>query len=152
MLIATAGGAHLGPRLVGRIGSRTTAVGGTLIAAAGTAPLTRLSHDGSVYAGLAPGVVNTSAGESQGVDRSPGRRLSRRSAYWALPCASGWVRVLFAHWRWIGWVAGLVLAVVLVKITVFTGPARFAVRLGRASKGGCWSGCGGTGRARPRRW
>jgi hypothetical protein len=32
------------------------------------------------------------AGESQGVDRSPGRRLSWRSAYWALPCASGRVR------------------------------------------------------------
>ncbi|MFE4758637.1 hypothetical protein ACFRIB_52340 [Streptomyces mirabilis] len=48
--------------------------------------------------------------------------------------------VLFAHWRWIGWVAGLVLAVVLVKITVFTGLARFAVRLGRASKGAAGQG------------
>ncbi|WP_177323934.1 hypothetical protein [Streptomyces mirabilis] len=43
--------------------------------------------------------------------------------------------VLFAHWRWTGWVAGLLLAVVLVKITFLTGPCRFAVRLGRASKG-----------------
>ncbi|MER7692573.1 DUF2218 domain-containing protein [Streptomyces sp. NPDC097610] len=43
--------------------------------------------------------------------------------------------VLFAHWRWTGWVASLVLAVVLVKITVRTGLGRFAVRLGRASIG-----------------
>ncbi|MET7899545.1 hypothetical protein [Streptomyces mirabilis] len=43
--------------------------------------------------------------------------------------------VLFAHRRWTGWVAGFVLAVVLVKITVLTGLARFVVRLGRASKG-----------------
>ncbi|MGW1761823.1 hypothetical protein [Streptomyces mirabilis] len=43
--------------------------------------------------------------------------------------------IVFAHWRWTGWVAGLVLAVVLVKITVLTGLGRFAVRLGRASKG-----------------
>lgn len=38
-------------------GSRTTAVGGMLIAAVGSAPLTGLSHDGSVYAGLLPGLV-----------------------------------------------------------------------------------------------
>lgn len=50
--------------------------------------------------------------------------------------------VLFVHWRWSGWVAGLVLAVVLVSITALTaltaltGLARFAVRLGSASKGG----------------
>lgn len=130
-------------------GSRTTAVGGMLIAAAGTT----VTHE---EAGLASGVVNTfhevgdsigvavlsavaamqradrrlsvqreqlklewrggqastgvpgspaggaasatagagsaPAGESQGVDRSPGRRLSWRSAYWPLPRASGWVR------------------------------------------------------------
>lgn len=60
--VATAVGAHLGSRLVGRIGSRTTAVAGMLIAAAGTAPLTRLSHDGSVYAGLLPGLAIASLG------------------------------------------------------------------------------------------
>ncbi|QIZ01435.2 MFS transporter [Streptomyces sp. S1D4-11] len=60
--VATAVGAHLGSRLVGRIDSRTTAVGGLLIAAAGTAPLTRLSHDGSVYAGLLPGLAVASLG------------------------------------------------------------------------------------------
>ncbi|MFD8757662.1 MFS transporter [Streptomyces mirabilis] len=60
--VATAVGAHLGSRLVGRIGSRTTAVAGMLIAAAGTAPLTRLSHDGSVYAGLLPGLAVASLG------------------------------------------------------------------------------------------
>ncbi|WP_179436680.1 hypothetical protein [Streptomyces sp. Ag82_O1-15] len=48
--------------------------------------------------------------------------------------------VLFAHWRWIGWVAGLVLAVVLVKTTARTGPACFAVRLRRASKGAAGQG------------
>ncbi|MDX3755255.1 MFS transporter [Streptomyces sp. AK02-04a] len=60
--VATAAGAHLGSRLVGRIGSRTTAVAGMVIAAAGTAPLTRLSHDGSVYAGLLPGLAVASLG------------------------------------------------------------------------------------------
>ncbi|MFJ1555050.1 MFS transporter [Streptomyces mirabilis] len=60
--VATGVGAHLGSRLVGRIGSRTTAVAGMLIAAAGTAPLTRLSHDGSVYAGLLPGLAVASLG------------------------------------------------------------------------------------------
>ncbi|MGW4136109.1 MFS transporter [Streptomyces mirabilis] len=60
--VATAVGAHLGSRLVGRIGSRTTAVAGMLIAAAGTAPLTRLSHEGSVYAGLLPGLAVASLG------------------------------------------------------------------------------------------
>lgn len=60
--VATAVGAHLGSRLVGRMGSRTTAVAGMVIAAAGTAPLTRLSHDGSVYAGLLPGLAVASLG------------------------------------------------------------------------------------------
>ncbi|MFF7595183.1 MFS transporter [Streptomyces mirabilis] len=60
--VATAVGAHLGSRLVGRIGSRTTAVAGMVVAAAGTAPLTRLSHDGSVYAGLLPGLAVASLG------------------------------------------------------------------------------------------
>lgn len=55
-------GAHLGSRLVGRIGSRTTAVGAMVIAAAGCVPLTRLSADSSVYAGLLPGLVVASFG------------------------------------------------------------------------------------------
>ncbi|RSO02168.1 MFS transporter [Streptomyces sp. WAC 05379] len=60
--VATGIGAHLGSRLVGRIGSRPTAVAGMAVAAAGTIPLTRLSESGSVYAGLLPGVVIASLG------------------------------------------------------------------------------------------
>ncbi|MCC9705549.1 DHA2 family efflux MFS transporter permease subunit [Streptomyces sp. MNU76] len=60
--VATGIGAHLGSRLVGRIGSRATAVGGMVIAAAGTVPLTRLSGTGSVYGGLLPGFVVASLG------------------------------------------------------------------------------------------
>ncbi|MGW4102222.1 MFS transporter, partial [Streptomyces sp. NPDC004976] len=60
--VATGVGAHLGSRLVGRIGSRPTAVGGMVIAAAGTIPLTQLSDAGSVYAGLLPGLVVASVG------------------------------------------------------------------------------------------
>ncbi|WP_274560752.1 MFS transporter [Streptomyces spiramyceticus] len=60
--VAVGIGAHLGSQLVGRIGSRTTAVGGMVIAAAGTVPLTRLSADSSVYAGLLPGFVVASLG------------------------------------------------------------------------------------------
>ncbi|MDQ0939324.1 MFS transporter [Streptomyces sp. V1I1] len=60
--VATGIGAHLGSRLVGRIGSRTTAVAGMVIATAGTVPLTQLSADGSVYAGLLPGFVVASFG------------------------------------------------------------------------------------------
>ncbi|MGP3632120.1 MFS transporter [Streptomyces sp. 24-1644] len=55
-------GAHLGSRIVGRLGSRTTAVGAMAIAAAGCVPLTWLSVDGSVYAGLLPGLVVASFG------------------------------------------------------------------------------------------
>ncbi|WAZ19142.1 MFS transporter [Streptomyces cinnabarinus] len=55
--VATGVGAHLGSRLVGRIGSRPTAVAGMAVAAAGTLPLTRLAETGSVYAGLLPGFV-----------------------------------------------------------------------------------------------
>ncbi|MEV0174971.1 MFS transporter [Streptomyces sp. NPDC050803] len=54
--VATALGAHLGSRLVGRLGSRPTAVGGLLLATAGCAPLTRLSETGNVYAVLLPGL------------------------------------------------------------------------------------------------
>ncbi|WP_327426253.1 MULTISPECIES: MFS transporter [unclassified Streptomyces] len=60
--VATALGAHLGSRLVGRIGSRPTAVGGMLVAAAGTVPLAWLSSDGSVYADLLPGLAVASLG------------------------------------------------------------------------------------------
>lgn len=60
--VATGIGAHLGSRLVGQIGSRTTAVGGLVIAAVGSIPLTRLTADSSVYAGLLPGFVVASLG------------------------------------------------------------------------------------------
>ncbi|NGO12235.1 DHA2 family efflux MFS transporter permease subunit [Streptomyces sp. HC44] len=60
--VATGIGAHLGSRFVGTIGSRTTAVAGMVIAAAGTVPLTRLSDSGSVYGGLLPGLVVASLG------------------------------------------------------------------------------------------
>ncbi|WP_151477427.1 MFS transporter [Streptomyces albicerus] len=60
--VATGIGAHLGSRLVGRIGSRPTAVGGMVIATAGTIPLTQLSDTGSVYAALLPGFVVASVG------------------------------------------------------------------------------------------
>ncbi|WP_327318671.1 MFS transporter [Streptomyces sp. NBC_01235] len=60
--VATGIGAHLGSRLVGRIGSRTTAVAGLAVAAAGTVPLAWLPADGSVYAGLLPGLVVATVG------------------------------------------------------------------------------------------
>ncbi|MFD8231646.1 MFS transporter [Streptomyces sp. NPDC059696] len=60
--VATGVGAHVGSRLVGHIGSRTTAVAGMVIAAAATVPLTRLSETGSVYGSLLPGLVIASAG------------------------------------------------------------------------------------------
>ncbi|QNE76346.1 MFS transporter [Streptomyces finlayi] len=60
--LAVGVGAHLGSRLVGRIGSRTTAVGGMVTAAAGCVPLTWLSADSSVYGGLLPGLVVASFG------------------------------------------------------------------------------------------
>ncbi|MGP4051964.1 MFS transporter [Streptomyces sp. 2A115] len=60
--VATGLGAHLASRLVGRVGSRAVAVGGMAIAAAGSVPLTQLSTDGSVYAGLLPGFVVASFG------------------------------------------------------------------------------------------
>ncbi|MEW2403313.1 MFS transporter [Streptomyces sp. NPDC046862] len=60
--VVTGVGAHLGSRLVGRIGSRATAVAGMAIAAAGTVPLTRLSDSGSVYGVLLPGFAVASLG------------------------------------------------------------------------------------------
>ncbi|PWI12827.1 MFS transporter [Streptomyces sp. Act143] len=55
--VATGVGAHLGSRLVGRVGSRAVAVTGMVIAAAGSVPLTRVSAAGSAYTGLLPGFV-----------------------------------------------------------------------------------------------
>ncbi|TPQ15670.1 MFS transporter [Streptomyces sporangiiformans] len=60
--VATGLGAHLASRLVGRMGSRAVAVGGMAVAAVGSAPLTGLSADGSVYAGLLPGFIVASFG------------------------------------------------------------------------------------------
>jgi EmrB/QacA subfamily drug resistance transporter len=60
--VAVAAGAHLGSRFVGTLGGRPTAAAGLAIAAAGTFPLTRLSADGSVYAGLMPGLAVASLG------------------------------------------------------------------------------------------
>ncbi|MFJ8645167.1 DHA2 family efflux MFS transporter permease subunit [Streptomyces sp. NPDC093546] len=60
--LATGLGAHLGSRLVGRLGSRPTAVAGLLVAAAGCVPLTWLGDRPSVYAGLLPGLVVASFG------------------------------------------------------------------------------------------
>jgi predicted MFS family arabinose efflux permease len=60
--VATGLGAHLGSRLVGRIGSRAVAVAGMAIAAAGSLPLIRLSAEGSVYTGLLPGFAVASVG------------------------------------------------------------------------------------------
>jgi predicted MFS family arabinose efflux permease len=52
--VSTGLGAHLASRLLGRVGSRTVAATGMAIAAAGSLPLTRLTADSSVYAGLLP--------------------------------------------------------------------------------------------------
>ncbi|MFF9866653.1 MFS transporter [Streptomyces sp. NPDC013953] len=60
--VATGLGAHLGSRLVGRLGSRPTATGGLLIAAAGCVPLTRLADEPGVYAVLLPGLAVASFG------------------------------------------------------------------------------------------
>lgn len=60
--VATGIGAHLGSRLVGRIGSRPTAAAGMAVAAGGSLPLTWLSADDNVYAGLLPGLVIASFG------------------------------------------------------------------------------------------
>ncbi|MEU5029233.1 MFS transporter [Streptomyces milbemycinicus] len=60
--VATGVGAHLGSQLVSRIGSRVTATAGMVVAAAGTLPLTWLAADGSVYAGLLPGLAIASLG------------------------------------------------------------------------------------------
>ncbi|MEU0069777.1 MFS transporter [Streptomyces sp. NPDC006332] len=60
--VSTGVGAHLGSRLVGRIGSRTTAVAGLAVAAAGTVPLAMLPADGGVYVRLLPGLVIATLG------------------------------------------------------------------------------------------
>lgn len=60
--VATGLGAHLGSRLVGRIGSRATAVAGLAVGAAGTVPLTALSSGAGVYTVLLPGLAVASFG------------------------------------------------------------------------------------------
>ncbi|MFJ3306967.1 DHA2 family efflux MFS transporter permease subunit [Streptomyces sp. NPDC086549] len=60
--VATGIGAHLGSRLVGRIGSRVTAVAALVVASGGMVPLAWLPSDGSVYARLLPGLVVASFG------------------------------------------------------------------------------------------
>ncbi|WP_458249364.1 DHA2 family efflux MFS transporter permease subunit [Streptomyces sp. MAI_2237] len=60
--VATGIGAHLGSRLVGRIGSRATAVAGLVVGAAGTVPLTALSSGAGVYTALLPGLAVASFG------------------------------------------------------------------------------------------
>ncbi|MFI7413600.1 DUF2218 domain-containing protein [Streptomyces sp. NPDC049627] len=42
--------------------------------------------------------------------------------------------LLFSQWRWTGWAAGILLAVVLVKIGLLTGLGRFAARRARTSR------------------
>ncbi|GAA2508437.1 MFS transporter [Streptomyces thermolineatus] len=59
---ATGIGAHLGSRLVGRIGGRATAAGGMAVAAAGTVPPAALPEGGSVYAVVLPGLVVAALG------------------------------------------------------------------------------------------
>ncbi|GAA2260357.1 MFS transporter [Streptomyces amakusaensis] len=60
--VAVGLGAHLGSRLVGRIGGRAVAAGALAVAAAGAVPLTLLSADSSVYTTLLPGLVVASFG------------------------------------------------------------------------------------------
>ncbi|GAA2361479.1 DHA2 family efflux MFS transporter permease subunit [Nonomuraea africana] len=50
-------GAHLGGRLIGRIGGRPVAVGAFLLTAAGAALMTRVSPEAGVYTTLLPGFV-----------------------------------------------------------------------------------------------
>ncbi|MFI1884940.1 MFS transporter [Streptomyces jumonjinensis] len=60
--VAVGLGAHLGSRLVGRVGSRPCAVGGLAVAAAGSVPLAILPEGASAYATLLPGLVVASFG------------------------------------------------------------------------------------------
>ncbi|MFJ9717489.1 MFS transporter [Streptomyces sp. NPDC101213] len=60
--VATGLGAHLGARLVGRVGGRAVAVAGMAVAGLGSVPLTRLSAESGVYAGLLPGFAVASFG------------------------------------------------------------------------------------------
>ncbi|MCX4584070.1 DUF2218 domain-containing protein [Streptomyces sp. NBC_01481] len=41
---------------------------------------------------------------------------------------------LLTDWRWTGWAAGVIVAVVLVKVIVLTGLGRLVIRRGKASK------------------
>ncbi|MEU9200782.1 MFS transporter [Streptomyces sp. NPDC048332] len=60
--VAVGAGAHLGSRLVTSAGSRVTAVGGMLTAAAACVPLTRIDADSSVYGVLLPGLAVAASG------------------------------------------------------------------------------------------
>lgn len=60
--VAVGVGAHLGSRLVGKIGSRACAIGGLVLAAAGSAPLALVSQDTNVYTTLLPGLAVASLG------------------------------------------------------------------------------------------
>jgi hypothetical protein len=51
----------------------------------------------------------------------------------ALAVHLGLGSVLLANWRWTGWAVGVVLAVVLLKVTLLTGLGRFVLRRDRAS-------------------
>ncbi|MCO6006144.1 MFS transporter [Actinoallomurus purpureus] len=59
---ATAIGAHLGSRLIGRIGGRPVTATGLVLAAIGAGALTRLSDRADVYSGLLPGFVIAAVG------------------------------------------------------------------------------------------
>ncbi|MFF7643887.1 DUF2218 domain-containing protein [Streptomyces canus] len=92
-----------------------------------------------------PETPTAAPGEALGAAPVPeggvaGRRLRGRTlavaaaGVLAIVVHLGLGAVLFANWRWTGWAAGIVLAVVLVKVTVLTGLGRFVVSRGKASK------------------
>jgi EmrB/QacA subfamily drug resistance transporter len=60
--VAVTVGAHVGGRLIGRIGARPVAAAGLLLTAAGAGLLTQISADSSAYAVLLPGLVVASIG------------------------------------------------------------------------------------------
>lgn len=66
------------------------------------------------------------------------RRRARTAAFVAVGVLAvavhlGLGGVLLANWRWTGWAVGVVLAVVLLKVTVLTGLGRFVLRRDRTS-------------------
>jgi EmrB/QacA subfamily drug resistance transporter len=60
--VAVTLGAHLGGRLVGRVGARPVAAAGLLVAAAGAGLLTQIGATGNAYAELLPGLLIASLG------------------------------------------------------------------------------------------